>query len=130
MELEKIETNKSFIIDNIYFEFGKADLKKESINVLDSLIEILKKNPHYHLEVRGHTDAIGDDDDNMVLSTKRTETVVDYMIKQGISPLRLDSKGYGETNPIASNETEQGRAKNRRTEFFFSLQKDIEKPNE
>ena len=119
LELEKIEINKGFIIDSVYFEFGKAYLKKESLNILDNLIKILKKNPHYHLEVRGHTDAIGNDANNMVLSTKRAETVVDYMIKQGLSPLRLDSKGYGEKNPIASNETEQGRAKNRRTEFFF-----------
>ncbi|NMB65004.1 MAG: OmpA family protein, partial [Spirochaetes bacterium] len=66
-----------------------------------------------------HTDSIGDDTYNQKLSEKRADAVCDYIIKHGISPERISAKGFGETKPIASNDTKEGRQKNRRTEFYF-----------
>jgi outer membrane protein OmpA-like peptidoglycan-associated protein len=117
--LDPIEKGKGFVVENIHFEFDKAHLKKESLNILDRMIEIMKKNRTIKLEVRGYTDSIGTKEYNQKLSEKRADAVVDYMIKNGISPERLDSIGFGEKNPVASNNTKTGRKKNRRTEFYI-----------
>ncbi len=117
--LDKIAPGKSYTVGNIFFELDQAYLKKESIDILDKLIMVMKENPNLKVEVRGYTDSTGDEDHNQKLSEKRADAVIEYMIKNGISPERLDSKGFGEKNPIASNDTEEGRRKNRRTEFYF-----------
>jgi len=117
--LDKIEKGKSIIINNINFEFNKAYLKKESLPVLNDVIMYLKKNASVKLEVRGYTDNVGDDKYNQKLSEKRADSVIEYMIKNGISPERLKSVGFGKQNPVADNNTEEGRTKNRRTEFLF-----------
>ena len=117
--LDRIQKGKGFVVENIYFEFNEAYLKAESLDIIDKLIAIMKKNTELKIEVRGHTDAVGDKVYNQKLSERRADAVVEYMIKNGISPERLRSTGYGQTRPIASNKTEEGRKKNRRTEFFF-----------
>ncbi len=117
--LEKIEKGKGIIVDNVYFEIGKAYLKKESLNILDLMIEAMKRNPGIKLEVRGHTDSTGRRAYNVKLSERRADAVVEYMIKNGISPERLAAKGFGPDRPIADNKTRNGRKKNRRTEFFI-----------
>ena len=116
--LEKIEKGKGIVVDNIYFEIDEAYLKKESLNILDTIIDGLKRNKNVKLEVRGHTDSTGPRDHNMRLSGRRADAVVEYMVKNGISPERIKGKGFGPDKPIAANTTEDGRRKNRRTEFF------------
>lgn len=98
--------------EDVLFDFDKADIK--STLMLDEAIEILRRNPDIRVEVQGHTDNVGDADYNMGLSLRRANAVRDYMISQGISPSRLQAEGYGETKPHFSNDSEQGRALNRR----------------
>lgn len=117
--LDKIERGKGFVIDNIQFEIDKAYLKKESLDILDKLIKIMRENSGLKIEVRGHTDSTGPDEHNQKLSERRADCVIEYMIKNGISPERLRSVGLGETKPIATNATAEGRKLNRRTEFYF-----------
>jgi len=119
IRLDKIQKGKNFVVDNINFEFNKAYLKKESINLLDRVVRIMKENPALKIEVRGHTDNIGDAAYNQKLSERRADAVAEYMIKQGISPERIRSKGFGMTKPLVPNDSEKNRAKNRRTEFTF-----------
>ena len=87
--------------------------------LLALFVEFLKENPTVKVEIQGHTDNIGRDEDNLRLSENRAKSVYEYVIAQGISANRLRYKGYGESNPIASNNTEEGRAKNRRTVFLI-----------
>jgi outer membrane protein OmpA-like peptidoglycan-associated protein/outer membrane protein assembly factor BamB len=119
ISLEQIEKGKGIVVDNIHFEINSAYLKKESLNILDRMIEEMKKNKRIRLEIRGHTDSTGPHAYNMKLSERRADAVRDYMIKNGISPERLESSGYGPDRPIADNRTAEGRRKNRRTEFFI-----------
>lgn len=113
--LQPIEVNAQVILKNIFFETGKYDLKKESEAELDNLFDLLTENPTLTIQINGHTDNIGKETDNMLLSNNRAKSVVHYLVKKGIQPQRLVSKGYGQTQPIADNNTEEGRAKNRRT---------------
>ncbi len=120
INLKRIEQGKGIVVDNIHFEVGKAYLRKESLNILDRIIDQMKRNPSIKLEVRGHTDSSGGKEYNQKLSERRADAVTEYMIKQGISPERLKSTGFGEEKPIADNKTSEGRRKNRRTEFFVT----------
>ncbi len=120
INLKRIETGKGIVVDNIHFEVGKAYLRKESLNILDKIIDQMKRTPSIKLEVRGHTDSSGGTAYNQKLSERRADAVTEYMIKQGISPERLKSVGYGEGKPIADNKSAAGRKKNRRTEFFVT----------
>ncbi len=119
IRLEKIARGKAFVVDNIYFEFDKAYLKKDSLDILDRLVSLMKENPGLKVEVRGHTDSMGDKAYNRKLSERRADAVIEYMVKNGISPERVNAVGLGDTKPIAPNTTADGRRKNRRTEFFF-----------
>jgi OOP family OmpA-OmpF porin len=103
-----------------YFETDKAELKLISNSALDDLVDILKRNEVVKLTIEGHTDSDADDNYNMTLSQKRTETVRDYLISKGISEARLTAIGYGETKPIADNKTSAGKAQNRRVELNTS----------
>jgi outer membrane protein OmpA-like peptidoglycan-associated protein len=119
INLEPMKKGRSLAVDNIYFEFGKAYLRKESLNILDKLVKLMERNRDLKLEVQGHTDSMGPREVNMKLSRQRARAVVEYMVKQGISPSRLDSKGFGPDKPVADNDTAGGRKKNRRTEFLI-----------
>ena len=79
----------------------------------------MKENPDIKIEVRGHTDSTGTEEYNQKLSERRADSVIEYMIKNGISPERLNSVGFGEKKPVTSNDTEEGRSKNRRTEIYI-----------
>ncbi len=114
--LEPIATNSKITLNNVFFDFNKADLKMESFVELDKLTELMQKNPTIKIEISGHTDNKGDDLYNQTLSQKRAESVVNYLVQKGIVKTRLTAKGYGETQPIAPNDTEENKAKNRRTE--------------
>ncbi len=112
----KFEAPKSFVLDNCTFETGKAELKPEAYTVLDELVEYLKRKDDEKIEVGGHTDNVGKADANMVLSQNRANTVRAYLLMKGILPERVTAKGYGLTEPVAENDTAEGRSLNRRTE--------------
>lgn len=115
--LEKIKKEASFVLENIFFETGKSDLKSSSYSELDKLVELLNDNANIRMEIIGHTDNVGDAQSNLDLSVNRAKAVSTYLSSKGIVSSRLSHSGKGETQPIADNETEEGRAQNRRTEF-------------
>ena len=107
----------TFVLRNIFFDFDKATLLQQSYKELQNLLDILCAHPTMKIEIGGHTDGKGSADYNLRLSESRAKAVVDYLIAKGIEPRRLHYKGYGKTRPIASNDTDEGRALNRRVEF-------------
>jgi OmpA-OmpF porin, OOP family len=115
--LTPLEVGLTVRLKNIYFDFDKTTLKSESFVELDKVVDFLKQNSHVSIEIAGHTDSKGSDTYNLNLSQGRSQSVVDYLISQGIDAGRLQAKGYGESKPIDTNETEEGRANNRRVEF-------------
>jgi outer membrane protein OmpA-like peptidoglycan-associated protein len=115
--LKKIEVGSTIILRNIFFDFDKATIRPESANELDRLIKLLNDNPTVKIELGSHTDSKGSDDYNMRLSDSRSKSVVDYLISKGIAAGRLVAKGYGETKPMDTNDTDAGRQNNRRSEF-------------
>ena len=115
--LQPIEVNATIILKNIFFDVNKFDLKPESQAELDDVVKLLNDNPTIKIEISGYTDDVGKPNDNLLLSNNRAKAVVNYLISKGIAVQRLTSKGYGETQPIADNKTEEGRAMNRRTEM-------------
>jgi outer membrane protein OmpA-like peptidoglycan-associated protein len=116
--LAPIEKNEAIRLNNIFFEFSKSELKEESFPELNRLIKLLSDNPPIQIEIAGHTDNVGSDADNLELSKSRAASVVNYLVKGGIKANRLTSQGFGETKPIATNETEEGKQLNRRVEFM------------
>ncbi|MDA3820712.1 MAG: OmpA family protein [Candidatus Delongbacteria bacterium] len=119
MEVKPIEKGQAVKINDIYFGFGSDEFDVKSLIVLDNFIEFLNDNPSIEFEIHGHTDNIGKASANMALSRKRARAVYDYLHHNGIDKSRMDYKGFGENQPVASNKTEEGRAKNRRTEFYI-----------
>lgn len=115
--LNPFKEGQSVVLRNVFFNTASAQLRDESKIELNKLVEFLEKNSTVSIELSGHTDNVGDDRSNQVLSENRAKAVMEYLINKGISESRLTSKGYGETKPIASNDTEEGRQQNRRTEF-------------
>jgi outer membrane protein OmpA-like peptidoglycan-associated protein/tetratricopeptide (TPR) repeat protein len=115
--LKQIEVGQSIVLKNIFFDFDKATIRPESANELDRLIKLLTENPTLKIELGSHTDSKGSDDYNQKLSQSRSQSVVTYLIGKGIAADRLVAKGYGESVPVAKNDTESGRQENRRTEF-------------
>jgi len=112
-----IEKGQTIRLNNIFFDFNKSGLRTESYFELDKLVELMTKNNSMFIELGGHTDNVGDDAYNLQLSDSRIKSVKDYILSKGIQESRLIAKGYGETKPIDSNNTEEGRANNRRVEF-------------
>ncbi|MEK6793678.1 MAG: PQQ-binding-like beta-propeller repeat protein [Spirochaetota bacterium] len=117
--LDDVKKGETVVVPNIYFEFNRSYLLKQSIETLDNIAAQLKRNPKIQLEIQGHTDSVGDAAYNQTLSEKRAKAVMDYLVKNGISPERLRAVGYGMKKPIAENSTAEGRGKNRRTEFLL-----------
>ncbi len=117
VELSPIEVGNKVVLNNIFFDTNKFDLKPDSKAELQKLIDFLTLNPSVHIEISGHTDNVGNDLANKVLSENRSKSVYQYLITNGINAARLVYKGYGETQPIMPNTSDENRAKNRRTEF-------------
>ena len=117
VELKNIAVGSKIVLKNIFFDFDKATLRKESFNELENLTKLLNDVPSLKIEISGHTDGKGSAAYNLTLSDNRAKAVVDYLVGKGISKDRLVAKGYGLTRPIATNDTEEGRQLNRRTEF-------------
>lgn len=104
-------------LNNIFFDFGKADLRPASFPELDRLVNSLKENPKMEIEISGHTDNVGGHDANIKLSNDRAAAVKEYLITKGINVERVKSKGFGETKPLKKNDSEKNRQINRRVEF-------------
>jgi len=117
VELSPIEVGNKVVLNNIFFDTNKFDLKPDSKAELQKLIDFLNLNPSVHIEISGHTDNVGNNQANQVLSENRAKSVYQYLITNGITAARLIYKGYGETQPIMPNISDANRAKNRRTEF-------------
>ncbi len=107
----------TIVLRNVFFETGSASLQPASKAELDQLAELLTQTPALRIQINGHTDNVGNDADNQTLSEQRAKAVHDYLLEKSIEPARLRFKGFGESKPIETNDTEAGRAKNRRTEF-------------
>lgn len=117
--LNKIRVGNKVILKNIFFDTNKYDIKDESKSELAVLIDFLNENKNVAIEIQGHTDDVGDDKANLMLSENRAKAVYNYLIKGGIDMRRLRYRGFGENAPIDSNDTVKGRANNRRTEFLI-----------
>ncbi|NPA37032.1 MAG: OmpA family protein [Chlorobi bacterium] len=115
--LSPIKPGEKIILKNIFFATDSFELKKESFPELNTLVDLLSQNPDLKVEIGGHTDNVGSEQYNKVLSENRARSVYNYLISKGIDKKRLTYKGYGYSQPIADNNTEEGRAKNRRTEI-------------
>ena len=116
-DMNAIQKDQAYAIDDVLFATGKAELNAQSKEILDELIVTMKENPTLIIEMGSHTDDVGGDAMNLTLSQKRAESCVNYMVEGGIRADRLIARGYGEAVPVADNSSEEGRSKNRRTEF-------------
>ncbi len=113
----RLEIGKTVRLKDIYFDSDKSDLLPRSNVELDKLVGILRENPNLEIEIIGHTDKVGDSAYNLALSRRRAAMVIEYLINSGIASRRLRSNGFGDKQPIASNDTEETRQMNRRVEF-------------
>lgn len=118
--LQPIEKGATIVLKNIFFATGKFDLENESKTELDKLVTLLNDNPNLKIQIDGHTDNVGQEKDNLLLSTNRAKSVVGYLLSKGINTQRLTYKGFGSTKPVAGNITEAEKALNRRTELSIT----------
>jgi OOP family OmpA-OmpF porin len=119
---EEVQEVLDFAMRAVQFETGKAALKEESFGVLNQIAEIMRQYQAYDLRIAGHTDSVGDEASNQVLSEERAKSCYQYLVSQGISPDRLIYVGFGESQPIATNNTREGRRLNRRVQFELFLE--------
>ena len=119
LSLQPIEVGMSYRLNDIYFAFNSYELAPESMTVIEEFSQFLKDNPTIKVRIEGHTDNIGSLQDNQLLSERRSESVLNHLVEQGISSSRLEYRGFGESKPVATNATDEGRALNRRTEFVI-----------
>lgn len=115
--IAKEEKSKPIVLKNIFFETASAVLLDASLFELNKLFRLLDENPSMKIQLNGHTDDVGSDEDNLLLSENRAKAVYNFLIEKGIAQERLAYKGFGESQPIDTNETDEGRQNNRRTEF-------------
>lgn len=120
LAIKPIEVGQSYTLNDVYFAYNSKDLTINSIKVIDTFNDFLKENAKVCVEIQGHTDDVGTIDYNYNLSVNRAKTVYDYLISKGVNQSRLTYKGFGATKPIESNQTEEGKAKNRRTVFVIT----------
>ena len=117
IELKNIKVGSNIALRNVFFNSGKWDVKSDSYAELDRLVALLSDIPSLKIEISGHTDNVGSVSFNELLSQRRADAVVNYLAGKGVDKKRLSAKGYGQSKPVNSNETAEGRALNRRTEF-------------
>ena len=120
LELKPFKVGRSYELNDIYFDTDSDKLTKESEIILKDFVDFLRNNKNLEISIHGYTDNVGDAQYNLKLSEDRAESVYQKLIEYGIEESRLSYKGFGEKNPVADNETEEGRAKNRRTEFVIT----------
>ncbi|MCE7059758.1 OmpA family protein [Dyadobacter sp. CY343] len=115
--LEAIEKDRAEVLNNIFFQTGKYELDEKSKVELDKMADFLTRNKSIKIEISGHTDDVGSDGENMELSRRRAQSVQEYLHKSGIATERISSRGYGETKPVAGNDSDENRQRNRRIEW-------------
>ncbi len=115
--LQPIKAGEAVVLRNIFFDTDRYDLKPASQSELERLVELLQRNPQMKIEISGHTDNVGTYAYNLELSKNRARSVMQFLIDAGVAANRLSSQGYADTRPIDNNDTDSGRANNRRTEF-------------
>lgn len=115
--LVPVEIGQTIRLNNIFFDSGKSVLKPESFEELNTVVDLLNNSPKMEIAVAGHTDNVGSAESNLKLSDDRANSVRTYLISKGISEIRITAQGYGETKPIATNDTNEGKQTNRRVEF-------------
>ncbi len=120
LRLQPMDVGLNVVLTDVVFESGKATLLPESERMLDRLVKLMEENEKLEVEIGGHTDNTGDANANLQLSDRRAQSVVDYLVAHGVKKQRLKAVAYGQSSPIASNETPEGREKNRRIEFRIS----------
>lgn len=117
IELKNIKVGSNITLNNVFFNIGKWDVNTDSYAELDRLVKLLTEIPSLKIEISGHTDDIGSESFNNLLSQRRADAVVNYLLSKGVNNARISAKGYGQNKPVESNATPEGRAANRRTEF-------------
>lgn len=115
--LDPVKEGERIVLRNIFYATDSSNLKSESKVELNKLYQFLEDNPELEIEISGHTDNVGSEEYNMELSRERARSVYNYLIEKGVDSERLSYEGYGESEPVTTNETEEGRAENRRTEI-------------
>lgn len=113
----ELEVGESITLKNVFFQTGKYTLLEVSIVELDKVVEMMQRHPTMRIELGGHTDNVGRAETNQTLSEQRAKAVYDYLVKKGVAAERLSYKGYGQSQPVADNDTPEGRRQNRRTVF-------------
>lgn len=113
----RVQLPKTYTLHNVFFDTGKSSLRPESSKELNELADFMKQQETMVIEVAGYTDNVGNDADNLKLSQARAEAVRNYLIKKGIHADKIKAKGYGSSDPVAPNDTPEGRQQNRRTEI-------------
>src|SRR5690606_38962524 len=117
IEVTKIEANATIVLNNLFFDFNKAVLKEESFSELNRMIDLMNKTSSMKVEITGHTDSDGPAAYNLKLSERRARAVASYLTNKGINKSRIKVKFYGEEKPSHTNDTHEGKSKNRRVEF-------------
>lgn len=117
IELQKARSGASMVLNNIFFDYGKFDLKAESISELEKVVKFLSENPKIKIEISGHTDNQGTEESNQLLSGRRASAVAEFLVSKSITKTRIQTGGYGSKKPIRDNDTEENRQVNRRIEF-------------
>ncbi|WP_225987824.1 OmpA family protein [Rufibacter sp. LB8] len=118
LTLSKIVRNRAIVVENIFYDYDKSDIRPDAAVELDKLVQTLVDNPKITIELSSHTDSRGNDKYNQDLSQRRAQSAVDYIISKGIDPARITARGYGEAQPVVRNaKTEEEHQRNRRTEF-------------
>lgn len=117
IKMKRIKIGETIVLRNIFFDYNKATIREESTAELDRLEKVLNENPMIKVEISGHTDNVGGDAYNLNLSEQRAQSVVSHLKSKGIEASRMVATGYGETLPLATNDSPEGRQENRRTEF-------------
>ena len=115
----EISLTEKFVLEHVNFDVAKWDIRPDAIPDLEKIVSIMRKAPEYNLEISAHTDNNGDRQENYELSNQRASAVKEYLIQHGINGGRISAKGYGQDRPIDTNETDEGRQRNRRVEFKF-----------
>ncbi len=115
--LVPVETGATIVMNNIFFDFDRSALKEDSYPELNRVVEFMTNNEGVEIEIAGHTDSMGPSSYNQRLSERRAKAVFDYLVKNGVGSERVVSRGFGENNPVADNDSDEGRSQNRRVEF-------------
>jgi len=119
VKLQSVKKGSEIVLNNLFFDTGSTSLKETSVNELNRLLRLMQTYPNLKVEIAGHCDNVGGAAFNQELSEKRAKSVKDFLVKHAVQGDRLQANGYGYTKPIASNDTEEGRAKNRRIELII-----------